>query len=189
MLGIPLRETYTMRYAFTKIYGIGEYTSRRLCARFQLHDRFKVKDLTPFQVTAIASFLSSPATATKLPRMPLAAPDFDPPPAQKSLQTIQNELNAEKMASKRRKEAKIEKMNADKRLTWKYKHLLEPPNNRDPLHGLKIESELRREIRENIAHQRMIGSYVGRRHTLHLPVRGQSTQTNAKTARRLNYRG
>ena len=59
-------------------------------------------------------------------------------------------------------------------------------NGGDQLRNLKIESELRREIRENIAHQRMIGSYVGRRHAMHLPVRGQNTQTNAKTARKLN---
>ena len=56
----------------------------------------------------------------------------------------------------------------------------------DPLKDLKIESELRRMIRENIAHQRMIGSYVGRRHAMHLPVRGQNTQSNAKTAKKLN---
>jgi small subunit ribosomal protein S13 len=56
----------------------------------------------------------------------------------------------------------------------------------EPLKNLKVELELRREIRENIAHQRMIGSYVGKRHAMHLPVRGQNTQSNAKTARKLN---
>lgn len=56
----------------------------------------------------------------------------------------------------------------------------------DPLRGIKVESELRREVRENIAHLRNIGSYVGKRHAMHLPVRGQNTQSNAKTARRLN---
>lgn len=59
--------------------------------------------------------------------------------------------------------------------------------SKDPLTELRIESELRREIRENIAHQRMIGSYVGRRHAMHLPVRGQNTQSNAKTAKKLNH--
>jgi len=54
------------------------------------------------------------------------------------------------------------------------------------LRNLKIETDLRREIRENIAHQRMIGSYVGRRHAMGLPVRGQNTQNNAKTAKKLN---
>jgi len=56
----------------------------------------------------------------------------------------------------------------------------------DPLRSLKIETELKREMRENIAHQRMIGSYVGKRHAMGLPVRGQNTQSNARTARRLN---
>lgn len=54
------------------------------------------------------------------------------------------------------------------------------------MRNLKIETDLRREIRENIAHQRMIGSYVGRRHAMGLPVRGQNTQNNAKTAKKLN---
>ena len=59
-------------------------------------------------------------------------------------------------------------------------------HRKDPLLKLKVEAELRREMRENIAHQRMIGSYVGRRHAMHLPVRGQNTQSNARTARKLN---
>lgn len=54
------------------------------------------------------------------------------------------------------------------------------------MRNLKIETDLRKEIRENIAHQRMIGSYVGRRHAMGLPVRGQNTQNNAKTAKKLN---
>ncbi|KAI0664855.1 hypothetical protein C8Q70DRAFT_903871 [Cubamyces menziesii] len=61
-----------------------------------------------------------------------------------------------------------------------------PPTPADRLREIKIESDLRRQMRENIAHQRMIGSYVGRRHAMHLPVRGQNTQSNAKTARKLN---
>lgn len=66
--------------------------------------------------------------------------------------------------------------------------LLQPGKHRanDPLRNLRIEAELKREIRENIAHQRMIGSYVGRRHAMHLPVRGQNTRNNALTAKKLN---
>ena len=56
----------------------------------------------------------------------------------------------------------------------------------DLLRDLKIETELRKEIRQNISHQRMIGSYVGWRHAMGLPVRGQNTQNNAKTAKKLN---
>ena len=59
-------------------------------------------------------------------------------------------------------------------------------NRKDPLLKLRIETELKREMRENIAHQRMIGSYVGRRHAMGLPVRGQNTQNNAKNAKKFN---
>jgi small subunit ribosomal protein S13 len=95
-----------------------------------------------------------------LPRLPLANPDYVPPPPTVSTQELQARFNEE----------------------LKKKYI----KNVDPLRKLKIESELRREIRENIAHQRMIGSYVGRRHAMHLPVRGQNTQNNAKTAKKLN---
>ncbi|KAG0005350.1 hypothetical protein BGZ80_007949 [Entomortierella chlamydospora] len=56
------------------------------------------------------------------------------------------------------------------------------------LSDMKIESDLRKQIRANIMHHRSIGSYVGRRHAMGLPVRGQNTKNNAKTARRLNGR-
>jgi len=51
---------------------------------------------------------------------------------------------------------------------------------------LKLENDLVREVRDNIARLRRIGSYRGRRHAAGLTVRGQNTQTNARTARRLN---
>lgn len=54
------------------------------------------------------------------------------------------------------------------------------------LANLVIESDLRRQVRADIAHHRTVGSYVGRRHAMSLPVRGQRTKTNAKMARRLN---
>lgn len=53
---------------------------------------------------------------------------------------------------------------------------------------MTIESDLRKQIRANIVHHRAIGSYVGRRHAMGLPVRGQKTRSNAMTARRLNGR-
>lgn len=53
---------------------------------------------------------------------------------------------------------------------------------------MKIESDLRREVRNNILHHRAIGSYKGKRHAMGYPVRGQKTRTNARTARRLNGR-
>jgi ribosomal protein S13 len=61
-----------------------------------------------------------------------------------------------------------------------------PPKSLDPLANLTIETALRRLVRDNIAHQRMIGSYVGRRHAMGMPVRGQNTRSNAKTAKKMN---
>ena len=71
------------------------------------------------------------------------------------------------------------------------------------LDDLKIETDLRRNVRADIAHQRQVGSYRGRRsvlqcaiysrdftdprrHALGLPVRGQNTRNNAHTAKKLN---
>ena len=42
------------------------------------------------------------------------------------------------------------------------------------------------EVRENIQLKRRIGSYQGLRHAMGLPVRGQHTRNNGKTAKKLN---
>lgn len=44
-----------------------------------------------------------------------------------------------------------------------------------------VEGTLRRQIQQNIARLRDIGSYRGLRHRRGLPVRGQRTRTNART--------
>jgi small subunit ribosomal protein S13 len=54
------------------------------------------------------------------------------------------------------------------------------------LDGMKIENELKREVLRNIARLRDIGSYRGRRHAMNLPVRGQNTRGQIKTAWKLN---
>ena len=51
---------------------------------------------------------------------------------------------------------------------------------------LKLENDLVRQVRDNIARLRRIGSYRGKRHAAGLPVRGQGTRNNAQTARKLN---
>ncbi|GJJ12601.1 hypothetical protein Clacol_006844 [Clathrus columnatus] len=154
ILGVQLPEQRLTKKAFTLFYGIGQHTAARLCARFQIHDRSRIRDLTNNQITQIAAFLSSPSTAPTTPTFRLAPPSFRPPVVAPALQE----------PSKRQKEGL----------------------KKDPLKDLRIESELRREIRENIAHHRMIGSYVGRRHAMNLPVRGQRTKSNSSTARKLN---
>lgn len=67
-----------------------------------------------------------------------------------------------------------------------YRMVTEENGRTDRLANIKLENELLREIRENIAHHRAVGTYKGRRHSMGLPVRGQNTQNNAMTARRLN---
>ena len=54
------------------------------------------------------------------------------------------------------------------------------------LAGYTIENEARNEMRANIALKRTIGSFAGRRHAMGLPVRGQGTRNNARTAKKLN---
>ncbi|GMM29397.1 putative mitochondrial 37S ribosomal protein [Martiniozyma asiatica (nom. inval.)] len=54
------------------------------------------------------------------------------------------------------------------------------------LSDMTIENKLLGQIRQNIGLKREIGSYAGMRHSMALPVRGQRTKTNAKTARKLN---
>lgn len=48
---------------------------------------------------------------------------------------------------------------------------------------VKVEGDLRKEIQQNIARLKEIGSYRGHRHAKGLPVRGQRTRTNARTKR------
>ena len=54
------------------------------------------------------------------------------------------------------------------------------------LNSMKIESELKRQVQNNVRKEVRIGSCRGQRHKLGLPVKGQKTRSNARTARRLN---
>ncbi|HTL27904.1 MAG TPA: 30S ribosomal protein S13 [Tepidisphaeraceae bacterium] len=47
--------------------------------------------------------------------------------------------------------------------------------------GILVEGALRRQIQQNVARLRDIGSYRGSRHRRSLPVRGQRTRSNART--------
>jgi small subunit ribosomal protein S13 len=50
--------------------------------------------------------------------------------------------------------------------------------------GNKVEGDLRTEIAFNIKRLMDIGCYRGRRHRMGLPLRGQNTKNNAKTAKK-----
>ncbi|SCU94160.1 LAFA_0F20252g1_1 [Lachancea sp. 'fantastica'] len=72
---------------------------------------------------------------------------------------------------------------------WMRMHQLSEPqimSLTSELSNMTIEGNARAVVKENIALKRRIGSYEGMRHALNLPVRGQRTRNNAKTARRLN---
>ena len=47
--------------------------------------------------------------------------------------------------------------------------------------GLVVEGNLRRQVQQNISRLKEIACYRGMRHRRGLPVRGQRTQTNART--------
>lgn len=51
------------------------------------------------------------------------------------------------------------------------------------LDGIKVEGDLRKEVRENIQRLKRISTYRGLRHIMNLPSRGQRTRTNARTLR------
>jgi small subunit ribosomal protein S13 len=55
---------------------------------------------------------------------------------------------------------------------------------RDIVGGMVVEGELRNAVYTNIRNEEALRSYKGIRHNRGLPVRGQRTQTNAKTARK-----
>lgn len=52
---------------------------------------------------------------------------------------------------------------------------------RKSIDSIKVEGDLRREVSLNIKRLMEIGCYRGVRHRKGLPVRGQRTQTNART--------
>jgi small subunit ribosomal protein S13 len=147
--------------ALTGIYGIGRELAKRICARLQIHETATLPSLTPQQLTALTAFLSSPSSAPPIPPMPLASPTFVPLERAPPPLVVQRAQQFQLTESGR-------------------------VGLGDRLRSLKIEVDLRREVRENIAHHKQVGSYIGRRHAMGLPVRGQRTHTNAGTARKLN---
>ncbi|KAH8826981.1 hypothetical protein DL96DRAFT_1528834 [Flagelloscypha sp. PMI_526] len=168
LLGAPLRDSWRTKFALKTFYGIGDLQASRICARLQIHDACRMMDLTPYQMTSLAAFLSSPKTSPQVPLLPTAAPNFRAPPPT----TVPNSLRLEYHKAREQMLARSAKK---KKEPWK-----------DPLNDLKIENDLKKDMRDAIAHHKEIGSYVGRRHALGLPVRGQNTQGNAKTAKKLN---
>ena len=51
---------------------------------------------------------------------------------------------------------------------------------------MTIGSDARKQVQDNIKRLKDMGTYRGRRHAVGLPVRGQRTQAQAATAKKLN---
>lgn len=75
------------------------------------------------------------------------------------------------------KEAKVEKLVKANKLTEDELSRITQIIDRDYIVG----GQLRRQVSQNIARLRDIGCYRGIRHRKGLPVRGQGTQSNART--------
>jgi small subunit ribosomal protein S13 len=121
------------------------------------------------QVIAIAAFLSSPSTSPIPICGPLASLTFKPAPPSMPLQNLAYI------------HAYLAQLDVPPPLLPRAK-----TKGMDLLCWLWIEADLKCKIQENLVHQQMIGSYVGRRHMMGLPMHGQNTQTNARMARKLN---
>lgn len=208
------------KVALRSFYGLGQHTALRVMARFQIHANAKVAQLTDPQVTALTSFLSSPAGVvdpmSKFANNPLsigaagsgtegrirlASPGFiwrgDDGMSPKAMSGVGLGVGQSEML-KRLKER--DDRQADHVQRWisglspshpmspKHpKNLAKPEGGKgDFLSKILVENEARRVLRENIAHHRNVGSYVGRRHAMGYPVRGQRTTSNARTAKKLN---
>lgn len=173
-----MTEISRLQVALTSFHGVSHHTSSRILARLQIHEQALVSSLTEQQVTALSAFLSSPSNTPVPSPTPVCPPGAAP----------HGDWSGFPQPRATKGKARMD--------------------GEDPLQNLKIETDLRRSVQSDIAHMRTIGTYKGRRyvvqaistlcrasktfislpprHAAGLPVRGQNTQTNAKTARKLN---
>jgi len=88
---------------------------------------------------------------------------------------------------KLKKMSKEERQRVDVFFNKKVKDLTDEEEKKisDIVRTYVLENDLRREIASNIKRLKELKTWRGMRHALWLPVRGQQTRTNAKTAKRL----
>jgi len=150
-------------------------------ARFQIHEHAKVGELSDSQITSLTSFLSTPSLVVNPMTKAAENPQTLGLAGSGSHGRIQ--LSDPSWVWKGDEGWLGEKLRAE---AAKRPDPWVSSTRQDPLAALLLENEGRRAVKENIAHHRNVGSYIGRRHAMALPVRGQRTQTNAKTARKMN---
>ncbi|UTT93517.1 hypothetical protein NDA17_005760 [Ustilago hordei] len=155
LLGVHLADHKLVRIALTNFYGISYDTANRLCARLSLHDRATVASLTESQITQLSAYLSSPGS------IPARKPQPTTTTSQLLNPTPSSSASSKATASTSADETSVGRPS------------MEANSNNDPLRQIKIEADLKRVLHANINHHRNVGSYRGRRHASHLPVRGQ----------------
>jgi len=171
VLGVNLPDRRLVKIALTAFTGISHSTSRLICARLAFHDRLAVSDLTEPQINQLSALLSSPST--------FMGPA---PTASSSSAAATSTANAASSSSTTSDDSPSSSSSSDRAR----QSLTQQIREHNRLANLVIESDLRRQVKNDILHHRTVGSYVGRRHAMGFPVRGQRTKTNAKTAKRLN---
>jgi len=103
--------------------------AHRLCARFQIHDSCKVQHLSPTQITALAAFLSSPSAALAVPKLPL--------------HPLRSRQGRHPRLCIKYQALKLYSTPA----SMHRPSLSTAAHGRDPLRQLKVETELKREMR------------------------------------------
>ncbi|RSH88892.1 hypothetical protein EHS25_002554 [Saitozyma podzolica] len=145
LLGHHLPDHKLLKVALTSFYGISHATSSLLLFRLSIPLTSRVSDLTETQITALSAFLSSPSTSPRPGATPLSTPSLgagagagagtaEAGPSR--VDTATGTADTDAGAGARRA---------------------------DPLENLKIETDLRRSMQADIAHQRQVGTYRGRR--------------------------
>ncbi|PWN39374.1 S13-like H2TH domain-containing protein [Ceraceosorus guamensis] len=177
LLGAHLPDDKLVRIALTAFYGIGYSQASKLCSRLSLHKHAKVENLTDAQINLLSAYLSSPGSIPARPANP-TTPDVNFILSDSGSTSSSASPSAGPGASSGSEGSSA----SDAKLPPSQRH--NPAD--DPLRSIVLEADLRRVHVANITHHRTVGSYKGRRHAQGFPVRGQRTQTNARTAKKLN---
>ncbi|GAA5872840.1 hypothetical protein JCM3774_006345 [Rhodotorula dairenensis] len=158
LLGKALPDHKLVKIAMRQFYGVGPAVADKIMARLQFHDQLRVRDLSERQLNSLSALLSAPAAHPR-PSTPLRP----------------YSLASAVAAGSSSSSSSPDLIPRDP-----------PPAEKDTLVNLQIEEDLLRKVRGDIAHLYSIGTWRGLRHAMRLPVRGQKSHPNAKSARKLN---
>lgn len=144
--------------ALTGIYGIGRTLARRICARLQIHENAPLTALTPQQTTALTAFLSAPSNTPSLGSLALAPPGYRPAFKTNLIDSPQAPSSGPSTSATGAVEPKVAIPRSPTLPTTKDERALMGLGDR--LRGLKIETDLRRFVRENIMHHRIVSTRI-----------------------------